>query len=123
YRAHDCRLRYVTAGLVPRSSSSLLPRDDRDNREAALSGSSRSPNPSAWAGQACAQAGLISPSPSLRSSALAWIVAALIRCTQNVHLSITPTSRSETSGLSCRWSGLSPGGIQRDTQHNVSRTH
>ncbi|MGC4084917.1 MAG: hypothetical protein QM736_23080 [Vicinamibacterales bacterium] len=36
-----------------------------------------------------------------------------MRCTQNVHFSITPTSRSETSGLSWRWSGLSHTGLKK----------
>ena len=43
------------------------------------------------AGQACAQAGWNSPSFNSRSSALAAVFAALIRCTQNVHFSMTPT--------------------------------
>ena len=45
----------------------------RDSRDTSLSGSFRSPKTSACAGHACTQAGLISPSSSSRSSALAWI--------------------------------------------------
>ena len=58
------------------------------------------------------------PAGSRRPSARAsrpWpsIFAALIRCTQNVHFSITPTSRTETSGFSCRWSGFSHCGLKK----------
>ena len=67
----------------------------------------------AVAGHDCAQAGFSSPSFSSRFSASACCSVALMRCTQNVHFSITPTSRTETSGLSCRWSGLSQIGLKK----------
>ena len=59
------------------------------------------------AGQPWAHAGCSAPSTSSRFSALASLLATLMRCTQNVHFSITPTSRTETSGLSCSCSGFS----------------
>src|SRR4029434_6990941 len=68
-RVAHWRLRYVTFGFVPTSSRSLLPRGDRARRETSLSGSSRSPNTTARAGHAWAQAVLMSPSLSSRSSA------------------------------------------------------
>src|SRR5262245_25670122 len=111
--------RYATFGLVPRSSSSLLPRGERDSRDTSLSGSFKSPNTSARDGHAWAHAVCRSPSFSSRSSALAAIVADLIRCTQNVHFSMTPTSRSDTSGLSCRCSGLSHDGLKKSKNRTL----
>ncbi|MEZ5416290.1 MAG: hypothetical protein R2708_02970 [Vicinamibacterales bacterium] len=64
-------------------------------------------------GQAWAQAGWMSPSARARSSARAALLPAWIRCTQNVHFSMTLTSRTDTSGLSCRWSGLSHCGLKK----------
>ena len=56
-------------------------------------------------GQALWHAVATSPSRTSRPSSLASIFARLIRWTQKVHFSITPFSRTVTSGLSCRFSG------------------
>src|SRR5262249_10337839 len=92
---------------------SFSPRPDPDSRDTWLSGSFRSPKTMAVAGHDCAHAGLSSPSFSSRLSASAAISAALIRWTQNVHFSITPTSRIAASGLNWRWSGLSHVGLKK----------
>src|SRR5262249_47858303 len=114
-----CRARYVIFGTVPTSSSSLAPRDDSASRETSLSGSFRSPKTMALVGHAWAHAGLISPSLISRFSASASILTALIRCTQKVHFSMTPTSRTDTSGLSCRWSGLSQAGLKKSKKRTL----
>jgi hypothetical protein len=49
----------------------------------------------------------------LEITILAWPSAARMRCTQNVHFSMTPTVRTETSGLSCRWSGFGQLGLKK----------
>ena len=66
---------------------------------------SKSPNTIASAGQDCTHAGCTSPSASGRPSSFASRFPRWIRCTQNVHFSITPPGRTETSGLSCNSSG------------------
>src|SRR5205807_9312466 len=67
--------------------------------------SRRSPNTIASDGQACAQAGVLPPSRTLRSSRRARFWAPRMRCTQKVHFSITPFSRTVTSGLRSMLSG------------------
>ena len=47
------------------------------------------------------QSGLSAVPPSLAHSFLYSIFAALIRCTQNEHFSITPRLRTVTSGFIC----------------------
>ncbi len=47
----------------------------------------------------------MSPSRTPRSSSRAWFCAARMRCTQKVHFSMTPFSRTVTSGLSSKCSG------------------
>ena len=42
-----------------------------------------------------------------------------MRCTQNVHFSITPTSRSETSGFSWSCSGLSQDGLKKSKNRTL----
>src|SRR5439155_19770397 len=111
--AHDWRWRYVTLGRVPRSSSNFVPRDERDRRETSLSGLFKSPNTKADVGQDCTQAGLISPSFNSRFSAFACSLPALIRCTQNVHFSTTPTSRTDTSGFRGSSNGRSQTGFPK----------
>ena len=66
--------------------------------------------PASEAGQVCAQAGVMSPSftSTRRTRASFW--AKRMRCTQNVHFSITPPLRTVTSGLSCRSSGAGNSG-------------
>jgi hypothetical protein len=59
----------------------------------------QSPKTIACVGQVCAQAGVTSPSASLRPAFFASIFAFWMRCTQNVHFSITPRERTVTSGL------------------------
>src|SRR5262249_176778 len=113
------RDRYVTLGSVPRSSSSLLPRGDRDSRDTSLSGSSRSPKTSARPEHDSTHAGLTSPSLSWRFPAFPSICAAAIRWTQNVHFSITPTSRTETSGLSCTSSGRGHCGLKKSKKRTL----
>ena len=61
----------------------------------------------------------MSPSFNSRSSAFAAMVVALMRCTQNVHFSITPTSRSETSGFNCRCRGLSHDGLKKSKKRTL----
>ena len=61
--------------------------------------SARFPNVIACVGHVCAQAGTTSPSRIGRSSFLASMRAALIRCTQYVHFSITPRLRTVTFGF------------------------
>src|SRR5206468_10780751 len=95
------------------SPSSFVPRRERARRDTSLSESLKSPKTSALGGQDWTQAGLNSPSLSPRFSASAWISADLMRCTQKVHFSVTPTSRTETSGLSCKCSGLSHRGWKK----------
>src|SRR4029079_8081054 len=73
--------------------------------EISLSGSIRSPNTIAFDGQVCWQAVTTAPSRTLRFSSFAASFARRMRCTQNVHFSITPLSRTVTSGLSCQLSG------------------
>ena len=53
-------------------------------------------------GQVCWQAVWISPAATARPSPLASRRADWMRCTQNVHFSITPWPRTVTSGLSPR---------------------
>ena len=67
----------------------------------------------------CAHAGFSSPSFISRFSDLASCVVALIRCTQNVHFSITPTSRTETSGFSCSCSGLGHCGLKKSKKRTL----
>ena len=52
-------------------------------------------------GHVCWQAVLISPSRTGRFSFSAVILTSLMRCTQNVHFSMTPRERTVTSGLRC----------------------
>ncbi len=99
------------SATCPSSPSSLVPRFERARRETSLFGSFKSPKTMAFGEQDCTQAGLNSPSFSSRFSPSAWISAALMRCTQNVHFSMMPTLRTETSGLSCRLQRLFPVGI------------
>jgi len=73
----------------------------------------RTPNVIARVGHACWQAVTISPSRSCRSSVFAFSSANWIRCTQNVHFSITPAPRTVTSGLSCRFSGAGHSGTNQ----------
>src|SRR5206468_10772070 len=114
-----CFERYVTFGSVPRSSRSFAPRGDRERRDTTLSGSFRSPKTSAFAEHDCTHAGFTSPSSSSRLAAFASISTALMRCTQKVHFSITPTSRTETSGFSCRWSGLGHCGLKKSKNRTL----
>src|SRR6185295_4397983 len=62
-------------------------------------GSFRSPKTIASAGHACWQAVTISPSAIFRSCFSDSIFAALIRCTQYVHFSMTPRLRTLTFGF------------------------
>ena len=80
-------------------------------RETSLFGSFKSPKTIALGEQDCTQAGLNSPSFRSRFSPSAWISAARMRCTQNVHFSMMPTLRTETSGFSCRCRGFSQTGL------------
>ena len=48
---------------------------------------------------------MTSPSRTSRSSNLALSLAALIRCTQKEHFSMTPFCRTVTSGFSCQFKG------------------
>src|SRR5216683_3196645 len=71
-------------------------------RETLLAGSFKSPKTIASAGHDCTHAGCTSPSRSGLASCFASSSTRLIRWEQKVHFSITPTGRTETSGLSCR---------------------
>ena len=90
-----------------------MPRGERASRATRLLGSFRSPNTMAVVGQACEHAVCNVPSAMGRFSALAAVFAALMRWMQKVHFSITPTSRIDTSGLSCRCSGFGHSGLKK----------
>ena len=77
-------------GRIPRRSGRL----DREGDDVALL-------PALW------QAVRTSPSRISRPSAAARLPASRMRCTQNVHFSMTPLSRTVTSGLNCQFKGLS----------------
>src|SRR5262249_159151 len=64
-----------------------------------LLGSFLSPKTIAPVGQTCWHAVMMSPSSILLSDFSDAMRAALIRCTQYVHFSITPRLRTETAGL------------------------
>ena len=86
------------AGRVFVSSSAAKPRGRAAWRETREVGSFASPKTMACAGQVWAQAGVTSPSWTLRSPSRASPSAKRMRCTQKVHFSMTPFERTVTSG-------------------------
>src|SRR6185369_3001159 len=93
------RARYWTRGLLFSSPSSAYERGSRCRAVTCALPSFRSPKTIAPVGQVCWQAVLISPSSIGRFTFLALIFTFWMRCTQNVHFSITPRERTVTSGL------------------------
>src|SRR5690242_15844068 len=93
-------------GLVFSSPSAQYRRfSSRESFDTRLFGSVRSPNTIASLGQDWAHAVWMSPSLSGRFSSRALPLPSRMRCTQNVHFSITPLERTVTSGLSCQFRG------------------
>src|SRR6185312_9272526 len=90
---------YVVRGRVFNSASRSYLRGPLLNFATALFLLLMSPKVIASVGQTCWQAVLISPSLICRSSFSEAMRAAVMRCTQYVHFSITPRLRTVTSGL------------------------
>src|SRR4051812_6546433 len=78
-----------------------------------------SPKTKTLAGHACWQAVLISPSFTGRFSSLATSSARRIRWMQNVHFSMMPLVRRETSGFSCSFNGLGHDGLNQVKKRTV----
>ena len=90
----------TTDGDVFRSFKTVYERSFLVILETRLSGSFRSPKTRALGGQLATQAGVTSPSRTLRrSSSLALSLAIRIRWMQKVHFSMTPWPRTVTSGF------------------------
>src|SRR5450755_4139240 len=93
------RAKYCTRGLLLSSPKSAYERGNFCSAVTRALPSFRSPKTIASVGHVCWQAVLISPSSIGRLTFLALILTFWMRCTQNVHFSITPRERTVTSGL------------------------